>query len=363
MLSRSLRAVVPLLGLVLFGAGCFSSTPQTAAGPDGGVFRTKTDVFAAKVDVVEWKQLKLLNLGTKFGSIADIGTISAAFDPQDPLTMYLGTAQNGLMYTNDGGESWQSAKGLSVGQIQAIAVDPQQKCALYVGRDNQIFKTETCGRDWNQVFYDGRLDKKFMALAVDPKNSDVVYAGTSEGDLFRSDNAGATWRATYRVEGIHIMNIAIDPRDSKIVYAASWGSGVLKSTDGGATWTSIRKPFQDFDRARFPRAVILDPNVANRVYHISRFGILRSDDAGATWNPLTIAAPNNTLDVRALAVQPKDPKKLVYATNTSIAFSNDGGVTWTNRKLPTTRGTSFVLFDGADKPGLFVGVLTPVQAQ
>ena len=305
MLSRSLRAVVPLLGLVLFGAGCFSSTPQTAAGPDGGVFRTKTDVFAAKVDVVEWKQLKLLNLGTKFGSIADIGTISAAFDPQDPLTMYLGTAQNGLMYTNDGGESWQSAKGLSVGQIQAIAVDPQQKCVLYVGRDNQIFKTETCGRDWNQVFYDGRLDKKFMALAVDPKNSNVVYAGTSEGDLFRSDNAGATWRATYRVEGIHIMNIAIDPR----------------------------------------------------------FGILRSDDAGATWNPLTIAAPNNTLDVRALAVQPKDPKKLVYATNTSIAFSNDGGVTWTNRKLPTTRGTSFVLFDGADKPGLFVGVLTPVQAQ
>lgn len=362
MLSRSLRVAVPLFGLVLFGAGCFSSTPQTATGPDGGVFRTKTDVFAPKFDAVEWKQLKLLNLGTKFGSIADIGTMTAVFDPQDPLTMYLGTAENGLMFTSDGGESWQSAKGLSIGRILAIAVDPQQKCVLYAARDNQIFKTDTCGRDWNQAFFDGRLDKKFTALTIDPKNDNVVYAGTSDGDLFRSDNAGATWRATYRVEGIRIMNIVVDPRDSKIVYAASWGSGVLKSVDGGASWTSIRKPFQDFDKARFPRAVILDPNVANRIYHISRFGILRSDDAGATWTPMTIASPNNTLDVRAMAVYPKDPKKLVYATNTSIAFSNDGGVTWTNRKLPTSRGASFTLFDGGDKPSLFVGAL-PAQTQ
>ncbi len=362
MFPRSLQVMFSLSALLFFGAGCLGGTTPPPAGPDGGVFRTKTDVFAPKFDAVEWKQLKLLNLGTKFGSIASIGTMTAALDPQDSLTMYLGTAENGLMYTGDGGESWQSAKGLSIGRILAIAVDPQQKCTLYVSRDNQIFKTETCGRDWNQAFFDGRLDKKFTALAVDPKNDKVVYAGTSDGDLFRSDNAGATWRATYRVEGIRIMNIVIDPRDSKIVYAASWGSGVLKSMDGGGSWTSIRKPFQDFDKARFPRAVILDPNVANRIYHVSRFGILRSDDAGATWAPMTIASPNNTLDVRAMAIHPKNPAKLVYATNTSIAFSNDGGVTWTNRKLPTSRGASFLLFDGVDKPGVFMGAL-PVQTQ
>lgn len=360
MFSRTLRAVLPAFALLFLGAGCFGGTPQPATGPDGGVFRTKTDVFNPQTEVVEWKQLKLLNLGTKFGSIADVGTVSAAFDPQDPLTLYLGTAQNGLMFTQDGGESWQSAKGLSVGQAKAIAVDANNKCVLYVARANQIFKTDTCGRDWNQAFFDGRTDKMFTALTVDPKNANVVYAGTSDGDLFRSDNAGATWRATYRVEGIYIMNIAVDPRDSKIVYAASWGAGVLKSVDGGATWQAIRKPFQDFDRARFPRAVVLDPNVANRVYHISRFGMLRSDDAGATWNPITIAAPNNTLDVRAMAIHPRDPKKLVYATETSIAFSNDAGVTWTSRKLPTTRGASFVLFDQSDKPALFLGA-RPVQ--
>ncbi len=345
--------------LLLFGAGCLGGTGQTATGPDGGVFRTKTDVFAAKVDVVEWKQLKLLNLGTKLeaNGLAAVGTVTAAFDPQDPLTIYLGTVQDGLFYTGDGGDSWQRAKGLSVGRVQAIAIDQTSRCVLYVGRANQIFKTETCGREWNQVFFDGRVDKTFTALAVDPKNGSVVYAGTSDGDLFRSDNAGATWRATYRVAGIRIMNLVVDPRDSAVVYAASWGSGVLKSTDGGGSWVSIRKPFQDFDKARFPRAVVLDPNVANRVYHISRFGILRSDDAGVTWTPLTIASPNNTLDVRAMAVYPKDPKKLTYSTNTSIAFSYDGGVTWTNRKLPTSRGASFMAFDGAEKPSLFIGAL------
>jgi photosystem II stability/assembly factor-like uncharacterized protein len=188
-----------------------------------------------------------------------------------------------------------------------------------------------------------------------------VYAGTSDGDLFRSDNAGGTWRAVYRVEGIYIMNIVVDPRDSKLVYAASWGAGVLKSNDGGGSWQAIRKPFQDFDRARLPRAVVLDKNVANRVYHISRYGMLRSDDAGASWTPVKIANPTNTLDVRAMAVHPKDSKKLVYATDTSIAFSSDGGVTWTSRKLPTSRGASFVLFDHSDRPSLYVGAAPAKQ--
>ncbi len=353
---KALRALIPVAAVCLLGAGCLgSSTATTPTGPDGGVFRTKTDVFGPGIEVVEWKQLKLLNLSTKFGSIADVGTASAAFDPQDPLTMYLGTIQNGLMFTSDGGESWQSSKGLSVGRIESIAVSSKDKCVVYASRANQIFKTKNCGRDWDQAFFDGRVDKRFTALAIDPKNDNIIYAGTSDGDLFRSDNGGAAWRATYRVEGIFIMNIVVDPHDSKIVYAASWGSGVLKSTDSGATWISIRKPFQDFDRARFPRAVVLDPNVVNRVYHISRYGMLRSDDAGATWNPVTIASPNNTLDIRAMAIHPKDSKKLVYATDTSIAFSNDGGVTWTSRKLPTTRGASFLRFDTSATPALFVG--------
>jgi len=364
MIFRSFRFLLPAIGLIFLGAGCFGGTAQPATGPDGGVFRTRTDVFTTQVDAVEWRQLKLLNLGTKVepNGLGALGTVTAVFDPQDPLTMYLGSVENGLLYSLDGGESWQQAKGLTVGRVQAIAVDPTKKCVLYVARANQIFKTETCGRDWNQSFFDGRVDKTFTALAVDPKNGNVIYAGTSDGDLFRSDNAGATWRATYRVEAIRIMNIVVDPRDSKIVYAASWGSGVLKSVDGGGTWESIRKPFQDFDRARFPRAVVLDPNVANRVYHISRYGMLRSDDAGATWVPVTIAAPNNTLDVRAMVVHPKDPKKMVYATETSIAFSSDAGVTWNSRKLPTTRGAAFVLFDQSDKPALFMGAM-PVKQQ
>ncbi len=360
MISRSFRSALPVLALLFFGAGCFGgSTPVPATGPDGGVFRTKTDVFVPKLALVEWKQTKTLNLGTKFGSIADVGTTSAAFDPQDPLTLYVGTTQNGLLYTLDGGESWQSAKGFSIGSVQAIAVDPSSKCTVYASRANQIFKTDNCGRDWNQAFFDGRTDKRFTALSVDPNDPNTIYAGTSDGDLLRSDNAGVAWRATYRVQGIQIMNIAVDPRNSKTVYAASWGSGVLKSTDGGATWISIRKAFEDFDKARFPRAVILDPNIANRIYHVSKFGMLRSDDAGASWKAIAIASPNNTLDVRAMTIDPKNPNKLVYVTPTSIAFSSDAGITWGSHKLPTSRLPTFLLFDQANPAALFLGTVPP----
>jgi hypothetical protein len=41
-----------------------------------------------------------------------------------------------------------------------------------------------------------------------------------------------------------------------------------------------RQQFQDYNNARSPHAVIVDPLIADRVYHISKFGILRSDDGG-----------------------------------------------------------------------------------
>jgi len=338
--------------VVLFGAGCLGGVSTPATGPDGGIFRLR-----AVNNALEWKQLKLLNLGTKIASIADVGTATAAFDPQDPLSLYVGTAENGLIFSLDGGESWQSAKGLSIGRVSAISVDAKDKCVVYVARTNQIFKTENCGRDWNQVFFNPHVDQTFTALATDWFNTSIVYAGTTDGDLFRSDDGGKAWRALTRVEGIRIMTIAVDPRDSRTVYTATYGAGVLKSVDGGNTWMPIRKQFEDFERARFPRAVILDPLVANRVYHISKFGILRSDDGGGTWKPLTLPTANSTMDIKALALHPKDAKRLVYATDTSIVFSADGGVTWSPQKLPTTRGVSFLLYDKSDAPSIFLGAL------
>jgi len=340
-----LAALIPVFGLMLLGAGCLDATPVAL---DGGIFRSADNGAT-------WKQLKILNLGTKLGSLADLGTVTIAADPQDPSAVYVGTVENGLLYSLDGGESWSPAKGLTIGRVNAVAIDPKDKCTVYAAKSNQIFKTKNCSRDWNQVFFDPRLDKVFTALTIDWFNRNILYAGTSEGDIFRSDDGANTWRALERVEGTRINNLVIDPRDSRIVYAATGGAGILKTIDAGAHWDHIIKPFQDFESARRPTSVVVDPIVANRVYEVSKYGILRSDDGGANWKPLTLPTPPGTTDIRALVIHPKNPHILVYASDTSLIFSVNEGTSWTPKKPPTGRGISSLIFTVSPDPVLFLG--------
>jgi photosystem II stability/assembly factor-like uncharacterized protein len=347
-ISTLLKGALPLFAFALMGQGCFDLTGSQPTALDGGVFRTADQA-------VTWKQLNPLSLGPKLGSIADVGTVSAAFDPQDPKAVYVGTAVNGLIYSLDGGESWMSAKGLNAGRVNMISVDPQNKCVVYVAKDNQIIKTDNCGRDWKQVFYDERTDKQFTAVAVDWHNPNVVYAATSEGDLLRSDNAGAAWGVLMRIEGTRINDLQIDTRDSRNFYLATQGAGIYKMANGGTSSTQIVQPFDQYDGARRPIQIVLDRNSPNTLYQVSRYGILKSDDAGASWRALTLPNPPNTVVIKSLAVNPTNARQLVYATDTSIVFTSDGGATWTSKKLPTTRGVSFVAFDRSTPPNLFLG--------
>lgn len=349
MQTRVAHYILPVVAFVLLGQGCGGSSTKTAAGPDGGVFKS--------TDIVEWKQLKTLVVGDKLGSIANVGTVSVALDPNDPKAIYLGTTENGLMYTLDGGTSWQNATGagLNTGKINSIAVDPLDKCTVFLTRANQIFKTQTCLRDWNQVYFDPRTDKQFTALAVDHYNNKVVFAATNDGDIVRSDDGGQSWRPVHRVDGVQINNFVIDPRDSRVVYASTQGSGLVKTVDGGATWELIYKPLQEWDGARRVTRVYVDPSVADRIYVISKYGIIRSDDGGASFNPLTLPTPPGSIDIRSLAIHPSNSERIVYATPTSIVSSEDGGITWTPKKLPTKRGVAFLQFNGEAPSNLLLG--------
>jgi photosystem II stability/assembly factor-like uncharacterized protein len=337
-----------LATMVLFGAGCAGTT--TTTGPDGGVYRTANQGAV-------WAHPDALNLGQKIGSIANVGTASVAFDPQDPLVLYVGTTQNGLLQSMDDGDSWQQMSGLSTGLVGAVAVDPRSKCTIYAARANQILKTDSCGRDWNQMYYDPRIAQVFTAIAIDPLNSRQIYAGNTDGDLFRSVDGGVSWQAFYREDGVRINEITIDPRNTRTMYVATNGSGILKTTDGGATWQRIREVLDQYDGARRPLHVVLDPTAAGVLYNISRYTILRSEDAGQSWRALTLPTPPNGTNVKAFAIHPRNAQQLVYATDTSIVFTNDLGKTWAAKKLPTTRAISFLRYDQGPQNNLFLGTV------
>jgi len=343
---RLSRWSLPVFALVLLGQGCLGGQ-QTAQGPDGGVFETTTGET--------WTQQSVLNLGTKLGSIANVGIASLAVDPEDNNAIYAGTVENGILYSLDGGKSWSNPEALKSGRVDGIAIHPKSKCTIFALRANQIMKTENCNRDWTQVFFNPRTDTKFTSIFIDWFNPAIMYVSTDDGDILKSENNGMTWRVVDRVDGVRMNNIAMDPKDSRTVYVSSFGQGILKTTDGGENWTQIRDELNTFDGARKTTAVILDSNQANRVYHLSKYGVLLSDDAGATWQSVALPSPTNSIDLTAFAVHPKDSKKLVYATDNSVVFSSDGGLTWTSQKLPTTRSAAVLLYTPADPPTLYLG--------
>lgn len=346
---RHMKRTALLLGFMavtMMGVGCGT---KTAATPDGGVYRT-ADYGKT------WTQPSILNLGAKLGSIANVGTVSASLDAQDPNAMYVGTTQNGLLTTLDGAQSWEQARGLSTGQVTDVAVDPFNKCVVFATRGNQLLKTSSCGRDWDQVYFDPRTAQIFTTVTIDPLQTTTVYAGNNDGDIFRSEDTGASWRVLHRADS-GINDLVIDPRNNKTVYVATNGSGTLKTIDRGATWQEIDPKLEQNAGSRRPLKIVLDPTNANTIYHVSRNGLLRSDDMGSSWRALALPTPPESTNVRSFAIHPKNANVLVYATDTSIVFTADGGQTWTPKKLPTTRSTSFLLFDQGPANALFLGTV------
>lgn len=348
-MNRRSLLLVPLLALSLMGAGCFGfgGTDKALLG-DGGVFRTRDEA-------VKWEQLKVLNLDTQIGSTVELGTATTALDPQDPNTIYVGTSENGLMYTTDGALSWKLATGLTKGKINGIVVDAKDKCTVYALRANTIQKTTTCGREWGEVWAHPRATTVVTAMAGDWYNPKTLYIGTSDGDILRSDDGAMTWRPMQRVDNNRINDLKIDPKDSRVVYAATNGAGVLKSIDGGATWIEIRKQFQEFQYARTPKFLVLDASVKDRIYHISKYGLLVSDDGAATWRAATLPTAPQDTEISSFVIHPKDSKVLAYSTATALVMSKDGGVTWASKKLPTKRGVAWMIYSQEEKPALLLG--------
>jgi photosystem II stability/assembly factor-like uncharacterized protein len=358
--ASRLRFAVPFLALALFGAGCFGSTTTTpATGPDGGIWKS-TDGGQT------WVNKKALVSGIKVtGTVATYQVASVTLDPQDHNTIYLATKANGILYSLDGGDSWQQAnKTLQSGQVNAVVVDPKSKCTVYAASANKIYKTQTCGRDWSQIFFDPRTDKSFTVMGIDWYNPTMLYAGTSDGDIFRSVDSGQSWQTAKRVDGVAITSMAVDTHDSRIVYAGTQGSGILKTTDSGVTWTQIQKQFGDDLRdARRVIQLVLDPVDANTIYDISKYGIIKSTDGGDTWKALNLTSPPESVKINALAIDPKNNKHLIYTGVATLQFSTDGGVSWTPKKLPTTQVGQVLLVDPIDSNTLYLGTVAPPESQ
>jgi photosystem II stability/assembly factor-like uncharacterized protein len=146
---------------------------------------------------------------------------------------------------------------------------------------------------------------RVSAIAIDPTNTDILYAGAAQGGVWKTTNAGASWtELTDTQASLAIGSIAIDPSNHLTVYAGTgeenfsgdsyYGAGILKSTNGGASWTHICGPFcgpdaQDSYYGGGARigTIAVHPSDSKILLAAVQWygldGIYRSSDGGSTW--------------------------------------------------------------------------------
>src|SRR5262249_8782806 len=213
------------------------STLYVGAGPAAGVFKS-ADGGAS------WAPSN--GPRNQPGELQTISVVEMVIDPKNPNIVYAG-ATNGLSKTMDGGATWARKEvGLPTNKfVQALAIDPQVPTTLYaqtqsVSGAGNVFKTVNGGENWTPS--STGLPFSAIALAVDPQDSNIVYAGRSgaRGGVAKSTNGGLTWERTSTTDLSTVVTaLAVDPVHPGTVYAGTLGSGVFRTADGGGTWTAI----------------------------------------------------------------------------------------------------------------------------
>lgn len=116
-----------------------------------------------------------------------------------------------------------------------MAVDPANGQTVYAGTEGGgLFKSTNGGGSWSRS---GPTEAFVRALAIAPTQSQIVYTGYHA--LFQSSNGGTTWSLTSLGVPYNVSSLAIDPADSQTVYAGTEGGGVMKTANGGVSWSSM----------------------------------------------------------------------------------------------------------------------------
>ena len=274
-------------------------------------------------------------------------------DPQFPASLYADL-------------QWRCIGPFRGGRTVAATGVPGNPNLFYIGVNNGgVWKTTDAGRTWVPIF-DGQPTGSIGALAVAPSNPDIIYVGSGEGlrrpdlstgdGIYKSTDAGTSWKRLGLRDGQQITNILIDPQDPNRVFVAVLGHpygpnserGVFRSTDGGATWQKIL--YKDDDTGATDLA--FDPKNPQTLYadmwssrrppwttggplegHTG--GLFKSTDGGDTWHPLTKGLPTNSQGLGRIGfgISPSNPNRIYALVDAApevggLYRSDDAGESW-----------------------------------
>lgn len=314
--------------------------------------------------------------GTTFKPIFDkqgvqsIGAIT--LDPSDAKTIWVGTGEtwtrnsvsigDGIYRSQDGGETWTHMGLAGSERISRILVHPRNSATIYAcvpgklwsdSDERGLYKSSDAGRTWALVLRGGNPSTGCASLTMDPKNPDVLFAGTwdfrrkgwtfrsggdgptapSQSALYRTADAGRTWTrlSAQNSKGLPEgpwgrTEIAFAPSNNKIVYALieSRKSALYRSADGGATWEARDRSQSMVWRPFYFARLIIDPTNPERLFK-PNYRLIVSEDGGRSFSD---SGGGSHGDWHDLWIDPQNPKHVIGGDDGGLWLSYDGGNRW-----------------------------------
>lgn len=267
------------------------------------------------IDSVYFGSLKYRNIGPFRGG----RSAAVAGVPGKPTTFYFGGTGGGVWKTHDGGQSWKNiSDGFFGGSIGAVAISEWDPNVIYVGGGEKtvrgnvshgygMWKSLDAGKTWKQS---GLTDSRRIArIRIHPRNPDLVYAAVmghlfgpnQQRGVFRSTDGGTTWKKILFVNpDAGAVDLAMDPTNSRILYACFWRirrtpHSLESGGEGSTIWKSI--------------------------------------DGGETWKEITYnnGLPGGLRGISGIAVSPANPERvwaIIESAQGGVFRSEDGGENW-----------------------------------
>lgn len=403
MISIILCAAVLFSGCSLslpFGGG--KKTPQTKPGSiwksaDGG------SVFEPKI-ILELPPSENNSENEKNKKAATPPMITAAdilaitFHPLDSNIVYIGTVDDGIFKTTNGGESWKNIKfpPQKINSFILDRIDPDRKMLaagiLYgVGK---IFRTDDRGENWKEVYSEPGTGTAITSLFQHKTDTNVIFAGTSGGTVIKSTDGGNTWKNVgQKIDG-SVTDLSFDAALKFSVYSLSYGRKMFYSKDGGSNWIDWedekRKELDDLAKKeqklrsddkqkeadhlkktiesvrqrnldeKMPDGIVslvASPFVSGAVYAGTQRGQLyKSVDYGKYWKKINIIESASAFPIRMIDLSYANKNEISFIAGKAFYKSQNGGYSWAVTQLNVDRSVSVIAYDPKDSNVIYLGL-------
>jgi len=233
---------------------------------------------------------------------------SVLVDPQDSNHFLAGiiSADGGAMFSSrDKGITWTVVPDIKDFGVRSIVAAPSKPTRFISGTLRGVMMSEDSGVNWTRVSDPKNLEMQgITATAIDPKDADIMYAGTSHLP-WKSVDGGKTWHSihTGMTDDSDVFSIYVNPANPNNVFASAC-SGIYTSGDRGDQWRKVMG--LTFSQRR-THVIRKDPNSEGILYAGTTMGLFKSPNMGSSWKLVSKE------QVNALVFDPANPGSMYMA--------------------------------------------------